>query len=181
MERLIHSPRLIFNFKPKEEFMDYMIDKKYYDKLVNTYEYMSNMYFKKLENKYLDDEQLVEIHRWLGTDCYVEYRNFECEYATDIVTLELFENPEDSYQNLLIFQMKEPLEGLYDKLVIGDDYFNNAFILTEDFEWRIFDSGVVDIQKDDMDLEEIGEIKLNKPYDYNIKKVLEGFKEIFLL
>jgi hypothetical protein len=181
-ERLVQSPRLIFNFKPNIIYNNYIISELYYKKLLFTLDYIEKSYYKKLESKYLDEEQMIEIHRWLGNNSYVEYRNFESESSTDIVTLDLFENPEDSYQHLMIFQTKEPEESIYNRLIIGNDYFNNGYVLTEDFEWNIYDEcGMIDIKKDDINMDDISELRFDKPHDYSIKNVLEGFKELILL
>lgn len=182
MERLIHSPKMIFNFNSTIQYSDYMIDQQNYEKLLLTIEYIRNNYFKKLEYKYLDEEQTIEIHRWVSNNCYVEYRNFENEDITDIIMLDLFENTEDTYQNLLIFQTKEPINGIYNRLIIGNDYFNNGYVLTEDFEWNIYDEcGMIDIQREEMDLEEIGVMKLNQPYNYDLKNILDSFCELIRL
>jgi hypothetical protein len=181
MEKLVHSPQLIFNFKLTIHYDDYMIDQKHYDKLLLTLNYMKSNSFKKLESKYLDEEQMVEIHRWLGNNCYVEHRNFECESSTDIVTLDLFEIPEDSYENLLIFQTREDEPTIYNKLVMGNDYFGRGFVLVEDFEWNIYEIMGIDIRRKDMDMEQMEELSLNTLPDYDVINVIEAYEEIILL
>jgi hypothetical protein len=181
MEHLIHSPKLIFNFKSEIQYDDYLIDKQHYEKLLLTLKYIKNNNFKKLESKYLDEEQLIEIHRWLGKDCYVEYRNFECEYATDIVTLDLFENPDDSYANLLIFQTKEQVTDIYNKLVMGNDYYGRGFVMVEDFEWNIYDIIGIDIKKKEIEVEDIDKINFYSLSEYEIEDIINGYEEMILL
>lgn len=182
MEQLIHSPKLIFNFNPPNQYTDYKIERMHYEKLLLTMEYIRNNYFKKLEYKYLDDEQMIELHRWVSNNCYVEYRNFENEDITDIITLDLFENPDDTYQNLLIFQTKEHINGIYNKLVIGNDYFNNGYVLTEDFEWNLYDEcGMMYIECIEKKEDEIGEMNINKPYNYDLKNILDNFYELICI
>jgi hypothetical protein len=174
----IHSPRKIFKFEPKYYYENYDMDKTRYNKLIKTIKYMSNMVWKKLEYKYLDDDQYIEIHRWLGNNCYVEYRLLECEDITDLVGLDIFEDNSDTYQHLLVFNSNDITEDRYDKLVIGNDYFGMGYVYTPDFEWRLMDGcNYIDIEQGEISLEEVEHIRMDKPYNYDINKILVGIKD----
>jgi hypothetical protein len=116
-----HSPRTIFKLQPSIIYNDYTISDDHYKKLHLTLEYIKANQYNKIESKFLDEEQMIEIHRWLGKNSYVEYRNFECEDATDIVVLDIFEDTSDTYQNLLIFQTKKPEPNIF-------NYFHIHFL-----------------------------------------------------
>jgi hypothetical protein len=181
MEHLIHSPKLLFKFNPIIVYEDYQIDQTHYNKLLFTLDYMRSNNFKKLECKYLDDESMIELHRWLGSNCYVEYRNFECESSTDIVTLDLFENPDDSYENLLIFQTREEVPNIYNRLIMGNDYFGRGFVLSEDFEWNIYEIMGIDIRRKEIDIEQLEDLSLNSLPNYDILDVIDAYEELIMI
>jgi len=179
MESLIHSPRSIFKFNPTIIYNNYTISDARYKKLHLTLEYIKDNQYKKIESKFLDEEQMIEIHRWLSNNSYVEYRNFECESATDIVVLDIFEDTSDTYQNLLIFQTKQPEQYIYNRLVMGNDYFGNCFVLNDEFEWSICDGyNDMDIEYPIKDIEDMEHLSMNEPRNYDLKKIIESFESL---
>jgi len=182
MEKLIHSPKLIFNFNYKYNFQNYNIEEKFYVKLIDTINYIKNSIYKLIESKFLDDEQNIEIHRWLSSNSYLEYRLFECENSTDIVEFDIFEDTESTYQNLLVFQTRDQVDNIYNKLIIGNDYFGSGFVLTEDFEWNLYDEcNMIDIPRKIENVEEIEHIKISHPNNIDIDDLIQGFFEMIIL
>jgi len=180
METLIHSPKYIFKFNPKNIYNDYTIEDDDYNKLHATLEYIKNNNYKKIESKFFDDEQMIEIHRWLSNNSYVEYRNFECEDATDIVLLNIFEDNSDTYQDLVIFQTKEPEKNIYNRMILGTDYFGNSFVLTDEFEWCIYDGcNNLYIEYEIKEIEDFENISMNEPRNYNIKSIINAFQTLY--
>jgi hypothetical protein len=177
MENIIHSPKLIFKLNPKVIYNDYTISDLHYYKLHLTIDYIKENQYKKIVTKFLDEEHMIEIHRWLGNNSYVEYRNFECENATDIVVLDIFEDTSDTYENLLIFQTKKPEKEIYNYLVMGNDYFGNSFVLTEEFEWSICDGyNNMEIEYEINDIEEIEHINTYNPRNYKLENIIKSFE-----
>jgi hypothetical protein len=179
MEKLNHSPKYIFKFTPPVIYDQYTISEKHYEKLHLTIDYIKHNEYKKIDSKFLDDEQMIEIHRWLGNNSYVEYRNFECEHATDIVVLDIFEDTSDTYQNLLIFETKHSENNIFNRLVMGNDYFGNSFVLTDDFEWSICDGyNDLDIEYETKKLDDIEDININQTRNYNLNTIINAFESL---
>jgi hypothetical protein len=178
---MIHSPNLIFNFKPVLSFTNYTITEECVKKLLNTIKYIKNNEYKKIESLYADEEQNIEVHSWGNKTSCIEYRNFECENSTDIVEVGVFEDTDNTYNNLLIFE-GQSIEGIYNRFVIGNDFFNNGFVYTEEFEWNLYDGyNNIDIDFEyNIDIDNMDNMSLNNTRNYNLKNIIKGFEEFIV-